>query len=245
MNRLQLYISKSGVGRTELIDINADENVRRLVGDMRSVVAAIDYKASEKSVFYIVVYVDGGYIVHVIRTIPPTRPVHLDASVYVDKKLDLMAEDLIDVLEQVRETVSAKAVTQEDMDRLRQVFDTEYDLRDKASRVKTMSGGQYAFLSYGGDSGLSLAEVIDSGLYRPEWSEYRAVVVADASVASCPESMIDLSEAYEEGLESDDDVSPGDMNRSGGLRERIKCVLWAIMGFVAGIVVMLIAGLFK
>ena len=98
MNTLQLYISKSSHDNVRLAEINPTDEGRRAAADMRTAVSLIDYAPLAKLVFFIVTNLSGGYAIHVIRTIPPTRPNHLDATIYVDKNLDIMAEDLEEVL---------------------------------------------------------------------------------------------------------------------------------------------------
>ena len=147
MNTLQLYISKSSHDNVRLAEINPTDEGRRAAADMRTAVSLIDYAPSAKIVFFIVTNLSGGYAIHVIRTIPPTRPNHLDATIYVDKNLDIMAEDLEEVLSRVSDIVLAKAVTQTEMDELNRMFGREYDLRDKAPRIKASRGKDYAFLA--------------------------------------------------------------------------------------------------
>ena len=182
MNTLQLYISKSARESARVAEINPSDEGRRAATDMKAAVALIDYPPSAKTVFFIVANVQGGYAIHIVRTIPPTKPNHLDATIFIAKDLDIMAEDLQEVLESVSATVLAKAVTEEDMNRLRHLFSREYDLRDKSPRIKPSRGSDYAYLSYGKDY-ISLAEILAEGLYRPEWSDYKAVCLLDETLS--------------------------------------------------------------
>ncbi len=186
MNTLQLYISKSARERVKLAEINPTEQGRKAAADMKSAVALVDYAPSAKMVFYIVVNTADGYAIHIIRTIPPTRPNHLDATIFIDKKLDIMAEDLAEVLDKVTSIVLAKAVSETDMNQLRHLFDREYDLRDKDPRIKPSRGNDYACLSYGPDSGRSLDQLLDDGIYRKEWSAYKGVIILDDTVTPVP-----------------------------------------------------------
>lgn len=205
MNTLQLYISKSARESARLAEINPTDEGRRAASDMKAAVALVDYPPSAKTVFFIVVNVQGGYAIHIIRTIPPTKPNHLDATIFVDKNLDIMAEDLKEVLDAVSSTVLAKAVTEEDMNRLRELFSHEYDLRDKAPRIKPSRGSDYAFLSYGNDASMTITDILAEGLYRPEWSNYKAVCLLDESLSPLPNSMTDLNGTY---ADSEDDAPP-------------------------------------
>ncbi|MDE5554779.1 MAG: hypothetical protein K2J10_06305 [Muribaculaceae bacterium] len=208
MNTLQLYISKSARESARLAEINPSDEGRRAASDMKAAVALIDYPPSAKTVFFIVTNVQGGYAIHIIRTIPPTKPNHLDATIFVDKNLDLMAEDLKEVLDAVSSTVLAKAVTEEDMNRLRELFSREYDLRDKAPRIKPSRGSDYAFLSYGNGASLTISEILAEGLYRPEWSDYKAVCLLDNSLSPLPNSMTDLNGAYDDSEDDEPQTDP-------------------------------------
>ncbi len=208
MNTLQLYISKSARERVKLAEINPTEQGRKAAADMKSAVALVDYAPSAKMVFYIVVNTADGYAIHIIRTIPPTRPNHLDATIFIDKKLNIMAEDLAEVLDKVTSIVLAKAVSETDMNQLRHLFDREYDLRDKDPRIKPSRGNDYACLSYGPDSGRSLDQLLDDGIYRKEWSAYKGVIILDDTVTPVPNSVVDLDNIDEP--EQEDDCQPSD-----------------------------------
>ena len=211
MNTLQLYISKSGDGTTRLAEINPSEEGRRASADMKAAVALVDYPASAKIVFFIVVNVSDGYAIHVIRTIPPTRPNHLDATIFIDKRLDVMAEDMAEILDKVSKIVLAKSVTEKDMSELRTLFAKEYDLRDSTPRIKASRGRDFARLSYGDNSDRTLSDILDEGLYQPEWSGYKGVILLDDTIAMLPNSVVDLDYDEDEEIE-DEDETAGDEN---------------------------------
>lgn len=208
MNTLQLYISKSARESARLAEINPTDEGRRAASDMKAAVALVDYPPSAKTVFFIVTNVQGGYAIHIIRTIPPTKPNHLDATIFVDKTLDLMAEDLKEVLDAVSSTVLAKAVTEEDMNRLRELFSREYDLRDKAPRIKPSRGSDYAFLSYGNGTSLTLTDILNEGLYRSEWSDYKSICLLNESLSLLPNSMTDLNAVYDDSDDEEPSADP-------------------------------------
>ncbi|MDE6240005.1 MAG: hypothetical protein K2M54_08510 [Muribaculaceae bacterium] len=209
MNTLQLYISKSARESARVAEINPSDEGRRAATDMKAAVALIDYPPSAKTVFFIVANVQGGYAIHIVRTIPPTKPNHLDATIFIAKDLDIMAEDLQEVLESVSATVLAKAVTEEDMNRLRHLFSREYDLRDKSPRIKPSRGSDYAYLSYGKDY-ISLAEILAEGLYRPEWSDYKAVCLLDETLSPLPNSMTDLNAISDDRQDDEPEIESAD-----------------------------------
>ena len=215
MNTLQLYISKSGETTARLAEINPSEDGRRAATDVKSAVALIDYPTSAKIVFFIVVSHNEGYAIHVVRTIPPTRPNHLDATIFIDKRLDVMTEDLETVLDRVSKIVLSKAVTEADMTELRQLFAREYDLRDKTPRIKPSRGRDFACLSYGEDSGRTLSDIISDGIYIPEWSDYKGVILLEDSLSPFPNSVVDLDYADED----EEDVEPEDDEPADDYRE--------------------------
>lgn len=206
MNRLQLYISKSTREFKTLVDINGSSEGRSALADLRELVAAVDYQPSSKSLFYAVVNVRGGYMVHVLRTIPPVRPYHLDASIFVPTELDVMAEDLYEVIATVSEMVLAPSVTEDDMARLRELFGREYDSRDRKPRIKPSSGRQAAMLTYDDDaSAHTLDEIVGEGLYRPEWSAYEAVMLLGDGLSGRPGAFVDLDAGDDAEDETEDE----------------------------------------
>ncbi|MDE5594873.1 MAG: hypothetical protein K2I89_04795, partial [Muribaculaceae bacterium] len=145
-------------------------------------------------------------------------PNHLDATVFVNKRLDIMAEDLAEVLDKVSKIVLAAAVTEADMAELRNLFAREYDLRDKAPRIKPSRGRDFARLSYGEESGRTLSDILDSGLYQPEWSDYKGVILLDDSISAFHNSLVDLDYAEEEEYDDepqDDDKPEESVGKEG------------------------------
>lgn len=185
MNKLQLYITKGGLATATLVEINPTAEGRRAAGGVGRAVEAMDYPADGKVVFYVVINVRDGYAIHVVRTIPPRRPNHIDATVFVPKDADIFADDLAEILESVSSTMLSPAVTDAQMNRLRDAFAREYDVLDKASRIKpSAADGGYAALPYDGDGGLR--DIIDGGIYRRDWSRYAGVVLYPSDIEPCP-----------------------------------------------------------
>ncbi len=220
MNTLELYISKSS-GETRLMaEINPTDEGRKAASDVRSAVTLVDYPATEKAVFLVVVNVAGGYAIHIVRTIPPTRPNHLDATIYIDRALDVMADDLREVIDKVSAIVLAKSVTESDMASLRELFACEYDKLDKVPRVKASHGRDYACLTY--DDRSAFDDLLDEGLYRSGWSDYRGVIILPADLHTLPNSVVDLSltdDEADQGLEDEEpeaSVSAAHDRRSHG-----------------------------
>lgn len=196
MSKLQLYISKSGREQVRLADINADSVVSGAIKDMRATVANVDYPASDKSVFYIVDNIQAGYCIHIIRTIPPTKPNYLDATIFVGSETDIMAEDLADTIAVVTEKMLASAVTDADMKELEEFFAVDYDNKDKVKRIKPSRGSETAYVACSGRR--SFESLISEGLYRPEWSAYKCVVVIGDDFGMMPGTVVDLDEVESE-----------------------------------------------
>lgn len=196
MSKLQLYISKSGREQVRLADINADSAVSGEIKDMCATVANVDYPASDKSVFYIVDNIQAGYCIHIIRTIPPTKPNYLDATIFVGSETDIMAEDLADTIAVVTEKMLASAVTDADMKELKELFAVDYDNKDKVKRIKPSRGSETAYVACSGRR--SFESLISEGLYRPEWSAYKCVVVIGDDFGMMPGTAVDLDEVENE-----------------------------------------------
>lgn len=196
MSKLQLYISKSGREQVRLADINADSAVSGEIKDMCATVANVDYPASDKSVFYIVDNIQAGYCIHIIRTIPPTKPNYLDATIFVGSETDIMAEDLADTIAVVTEKMLASAVTDADMKELEEFFAVDYDNKDKVKRIKPSRGSETAYVACSGRR--SFESLISEGLYRPEWSAYKCVVVIGDDFGMMPGTAVDLDEVENE-----------------------------------------------
>lgn len=209
MSKLQLYISKSTKSRVSLVGINGDSVIGKYVADMQPVVALVDYPMASKTVFYAVRNVQGGYFIHIIRTIPPTRPYHLDAAIFVGEDVDILADELADVIAVVTEKVLASAVTEADMQELNELFATDYDARDKFKRIKPSKGSDVAFLRYGDSVGVGIDEIISDGLYRQQWSGYKAVLLIDGSIDMLSGSAVDLdADGDEPAEEMPQDLEP-------------------------------------
>lgn len=205
MNTLQLYISKSATNYLQLAEINSTDEGRKAATDVKAAVSLVDYPATEKNIFLVVANVSGGYAIHIVRTIPPRRGNYLDATIFVGGDLDIMADDLRDVIDKVSATILASSVTEADMAALRKLFAYEYDKLDKTPRVKPSRGRDFAYLTYNDSNAFD--SILAEGLYRPEWSAYRAVVILPDDIAAVPGSMTDLAAPAEEATDAETDTA--------------------------------------
>lgn len=193
MNCLQLYITRATREFAFITDINGTAAGRRRMSDISDVVSAVGYQPTEKNIFYAIENSDGGYFIHVVRTIPPTRPWHLDAAIFVPANLDVLAEDLDEVIATVTDTVLASSVSEESMAELTELFSHEYDLRDKTPKIKpSAADAPLAYITYGSTDVPEFADLLDNGLYRPEWSAFSYVLLIDSSMEVTDPTAVDL-----------------------------------------------------
>lgn len=212
MGKLRLYISKSTRERVRLVDINGEDHISGLINDMHAIVSLVDYPVTSKTVFYIVENVTGGYCIHIIRTIPPTRPHYLDATIFVSNNCDILSEELSEVVSTVTQKVLASAVTEADMNELRDLFATDYDSCDKVKKIKPSKGSMAACLHYGDTTGRSFDDILADGLYNPQWSNYRCVVIMEDELSMFDNTAVSLDVAPEENkpTEREDERSNDD-----------------------------------
>ena len=71
MNKLQLYITRSGANLKSIFNLNPNEDVRRHVTDLKDAVSLVDYNPEEKNIFYMLKSTDDGIFFIILRTIPP------------------------------------------------------------------------------------------------------------------------------------------------------------------------------
>lgn len=192
MNQLQLYISKAGRSYRRLTEINPTEDVRRRLRDFSPAIAALDYDASVKHIFYALSYIDEGILLHIIRTIPPQAPHHLEATLFIANGLDISADELDNAVGQISQMVLASQITEDDMDSLHRLMARTYGYDPDAPAIlpSALQPAPAAQLQYGGHTGLSRTDLwIDP--YQPDWAAYSAVIITSADdkiSSSCPEA---------------------------------------------------------
>ncbi len=180
MAKLQLYITKSTSGFKSVYNINPSEDVRSLIGDVRSAVSQIDYDSSEKNIFYMLKPTAEGVFVGILRTIPPRAGDHLAAWIYVPGNIVVGADDLERVVRLTTRKVSGSEVTNDDIVALREAFSADY-VTDYNQPLLTGSNpaGGYAWRLYGGDEAPSLHEFMGRGLWQQDYLPFAGVLLID------------------------------------------------------------------
>lgn len=182
MERLQLYISKSLRGFKTLTSINGTESVRRHLRDLRTALETVAYDSAEKCVFYLLQYIEGATFFTVLRTIPDKPLDHLAATIAIPEGTVIEAEDLYQIIREVRRKVSNPGMNAEDIAQLRVVFAREYPVDRDAGRQVPSEGRAFACRYFGGDTGVSLRDFLGDNLYQPMFTSYAGVLLADASL---------------------------------------------------------------
>ena len=127
MKKLQLYITMSKGEYRNVVDINAEPEVKALVGDLRSAVCQVDYQASAKNIFYLMKYTDTGVFIVVLRTIPDIAGNYLAAWIFAPYSCRISDKALYSVVEFVSERVAGHSLTNQIFSEIRQLFNREYE----------------------------------------------------------------------------------------------------------------------
>lgn len=182
MNKLQLYIYMSRRGFKSVRCINPAENVQSLIPQMRHALEKLDYNAAEKYLFYAIRYTDAGTFVTVLRTIPPEAGDHLASYIYIPNGLKISAAELTDVVQRVTRVVSSPAVTTEQLNDLQQLFSRQYEYDANAPTIAGSAGRDYAVVSYGGNTGRSLADFLGEYIFQPQFLPWAAILLVDSDL---------------------------------------------------------------
>lgn len=179
MNKLQLYINRTGHTFKSLLNLNPNEDVRKFVCDLRRAVNAIEYDSEEKNIFYYVSASDEGSFFTIIRTIPPEHGNHLAAWIYVPNGLDISAEELYRLVQFTARKVSNSDVTADDVAALRDAFSKEYPTLPSAPAMTACQGTDYAWRTYGPNTGLELIDFTGRGRWQQSYLPYAGVILVD------------------------------------------------------------------
>ncbi len=182
MNKLQLYINKSGVEYKNIFNLNPDEDVRRCILDVRRALQIPDYDVLEKNTFFFVRYLDSGMLVGVICTSIGQKANHVAAWIFVPYDLRVEAEALMEVVNLVARKISGPSISPEDMAELRAAFSAEYQTNPDAAGIVGNRGEEYAFRYYGGDTDRELIDLLGVYLYQSAYLPYAGVLLVDASL---------------------------------------------------------------
>lgn len=185
MNKLQLYIAKSLRGYKSLVNFNPAEDVRRHIHDLRQALEAIEYDPLEKNIFYLLSYIEEGYLLSILRTIPTEPLDHLAATIFVPLRMDIAPEELDEVVRAITRKMSAPGMSADDVAELRRLFAREYAVRPQqqvGAIVASAPDAGYARALYGGTTRRTLASYLGRHIYQPEWLPYSGVFLLDADL---------------------------------------------------------------
>lgn len=179
MNKLQLYITKSGNVFKSLFNLNPNEDVRRNLRDLSDAIALIDYDVDEKNIFYLLSATDDGMFFVILRTIPPHRQHHLAAWIYIPNDTDISGHQLLDLVNLTTRKVSSAEVTNDDVAALREAFSIEYPTIADAPLLTGCRGDKFAWRNYGEGTGYSLADFTGDGRWQQSYVKFAGVLLTD------------------------------------------------------------------
>ncbi len=182
MNKLQLYINKSGVEYKNMLNQNPDEDVRRCIIDVRRSLHIPVYDVQEKNTFYFLRYIESGMLIGVISTIIGQKNDHIAAWIFVPYDLQVDVEALLEVVHFVARKISNSSISPEDLGELRTTFSTEYPSNPDAAGIVGNFGNEFAFRYYGGDTDCELIDLLGVYLYQTAYLPYAGVLLVDASL---------------------------------------------------------------
>lgn len=193
MNKLQLYITKSGNTFKSLFNLNPNEDISRHVRNLNTAVMKISYDVEEKNIFYMLSSINEGIFFTVIRTIPPQVGHHLAAWIFIPNGLQIDGDALEQVVRLTTRKVSNAEVTNDDVAALRETFGMEYPTDAEAPALTAGQGVSVAWRAYGGDTGLSLADFTGRGRFQQCYIPFSGVLLVDAELG-CDVDAPDLTD---------------------------------------------------
>lgn len=181
MAKLQLYVSRSSRGFSNLLAVNSAEDVRCMIRDFSEALESIDYDKSSAHTFYLLTYLETGLIATVIRTLAgQRRNDHFAASVFVPADTALLPSD-VDEIRSVLETILSRTETNlspEDAATLKALFAADYPVAESRPSRLPSHGKVYAY-AYFGDGAPSLRQYTDARFYLPQFARYAGVLLID------------------------------------------------------------------
>ncbi len=182
MNKLQLYITKSGHNYSSLLNLNPSEDVSRYVRDLRGALSLIEYDADEKNIFYLLSATDEGTFFTIIRTVPPVRGHHIAEWIFVPNNLEVSCDELYGLIMLMTRKASLAKMTNNDVAEVRAAFNAEYPAIPDAPLLTACTGTQFAWRVYGGDSGLTLQDYAGRGRWQQGYIPYAGVLLVDSEL---------------------------------------------------------------
>lgn len=182
MNKLQLYITRSGANLKSIFNLNPNEDVRRHVTDLKDAVSLVDYNPEEKNIFYMLKSTDDGIFFIILRTIPPFTGHHLATWIYVPGDTVITGREMEEIVRLTTRKISNTEVSNDDVAELREAFNIEYPNAKGAPALTASRGTGYAWRQYGGDTGLSIADYCGRGIFQQAYLPYKGVIITDADL---------------------------------------------------------------
>jgi hypothetical protein len=179
MNKLQLYITKSGNTFKSLFNLNPNEDISRHVRNLSNVITKIAYDADEKNIFYFISSIADGVCFTILRTIPPQMGHHLAAWIFIPNGLQIDGEALEQVVRLTTRKVSNAEVSNADVSDLRTAFAMEYPTDLNAPSITAGQGVGIAWRAYGGNTGLTLGEFTGRGRFQQCYIPFGGVLLVD------------------------------------------------------------------
>ncbi|MCM1222229.1 MAG: hypothetical protein NC548_47950 [Lachnospiraceae bacterium] len=183
MNKLQLYITMSKGDFRNVVEINAQPEVKALVGDLRGAVCQVDYQASSKNIFYLMKYTETGVFIIILRTIPDVIGNYLAAWIFAPYSCMISDKDLVSTVEFVAEKVAGHSLTNQVFGEIRQLFNHEYEDNPLAPIFAPSHGKAYAYRYYGGNTGASLGDLIGRFRYQACYLPFAGVLLVDSYIS--------------------------------------------------------------
>ncbi|MCM1450690.1 MAG: hypothetical protein NC102_00310 [Clostridium sp.] len=217
MNKLQLYITMSKGDFRNVVEINAQPEVKALVGDLRGAVCQVDYQASSKNIFYLMKYTETGVFIIILRTIPDVIGNYLAAWIFAPYSCMISDKDLVSTVDFVAEKVAGHSLTNQVFGEIRQLFNHEYEDNPLAPIFAPSHGKAYAYRYYGGNTGASLADLIGRFRYQACYLPFAGVLLVDSSISDNV-SGTNLTSAPKETMAT---LLPPDTSKADGYKPTI------------------------
>lgn len=184
MSKLQLYITMSQDNYENLVDINSNDYVASCISNLTATVKDVNYSVSEKAIFYMIKYIDSGFFIVVIRTIPGVLGNHLASWIYIPYSIKISDKEIVSVVNFITRKVSNDSVDGKDITEMRERFSQSFTNDPTAQFFTPCTGKTYAHIFYGGNTGISLSELIGPYRFQKSYTEFAGVLLVDKVITT-------------------------------------------------------------
>lgn len=197
MAQLELYISKSQRGYTNLLSINPTRHVERHVHGFGSALNIIDYDPSAGDVFYLVMHIEAGLLLTVICPFVGVEGEHYSASLFIPGGVKLPFKTLEDLLDVISTAISSGSdPSGATVDELRRLLEPDLPVAADYPHIPINRGHSYAMTRFGGGEAPSLADYAREHFYQEDYKRYAGVLMVSAhSSAVAAENTRDITPA--------------------------------------------------